>query len=508
MILLLPAAMAATITVGTDQPTLQAALDAATDSDTITLPAGEWPGCVTSSGTVTIEGNGPSRTTIIGAGCAENFSHTGGELSLTGMSLSNPGGRALRVEKSAVNLLDITITNSGSKELAGGGLYLGESETTITNARLTGNTAERGGAMHVEGGSLTALGVVMADNGAQFGGALSARSRAQIRLSICQFERNTAAEKGYGKGGAIYGFGGVTLEDSGSNFVQNSAAVYGGAILLERDGGTLNLESTTLSDNRIQEDALSESSGGAVFVDAISSVAFTQARFSSNKAFLYGGAAYLGRLQQGATITDSFFTNNTVESKRGGALAAMEGGEVVVSGGAFSSNRSAEGGGAISLYNNSARLTDGVEIIGNSNTSTRDAFGGGVFAVSEQDHMLTLEGVVISGNTAALSGGGVYASGLGGLRVANSTISNNTASALDVEDRYFGGGINAHDTPSVALSNVTMCGNSADDGANLYLDAVGRSSVVRSTFAAAEQEGAGVVTDGEMIWTANLTGCP
>ena len=508
MILLLPAALAATITVGTDQPTLQAALDAATEDDTITLPAGDWPGCVTSSGTVTIEGNGPARTAIIGADCAENFVHTGGELSLTGVTLSNAGGRALKAEKATVNLLDITVVNSGKPGLTGGGMYLDQSETTITNARLTGNRAERGGGVHIEGGSLTALGVVMAENSAQFGGALSARSRAKIRLSICQFERNTAAEKGYGKGGAIYGFGGVTLEDSGSNFVQNSAAVYGGAILLERDGGALILESTTLSDNRIQEDALSESSGGAVFVDAITRVELTEARFSSNKAFLYGGAAYLGRLQQGAKITDSFFTDNVVASKRGGALAAMDGGEVVISGGAFSSNRAAEGGGAISLYNNSARLTDGVEITGNANSSTQDAFGGGVFAFSDRDHMLTLDRAVISGNTAALSGGGVYASGLAALRVVDSTISNNTASALEVTDRYFGGGINAHDIPSVALSNVELCGNAADDGASLYLVAVEQASVVRSTFADAEPEGAGVVSDGEMIWTANLAGCP
>ena len=95
MILLISSAVAATVTVGADTESLQAALAAAGPDDTIALPAGEWPGCVTSSGSVTIEGAGPSRTTILGTDCPENIAHTSGSLSLTGLTLRNPGGRAL-----------------------------------------------------------------------------------------------------------------------------------------------------------------------------------------------------------------------------------------------------------------------------------------------------------------------------------------------------------------------------------------------------------------------------
>ncbi len=506
MILLIAPAAAATLTLGSDAETLQAALDAAGDGDTISLPAGEWVGCVTSGGTVTIEGAGPSRTTILGADCPENFAHTGGELSLTGLTLRNPGGRALLATSATVSLTDVHVTGSGGPRLAGGGVGLTDSESTLTEVRFEDNRAERGGGLHVEGGSLTAVGVTWSGNVAQFGGGLSARKRARIRLSICTFFDNIAAEKGYGKGGAVYGFDGVTIEDSGSTFRSNAAAVYGGAILLERGGGMLSLTDTTLTGNHIQDDALSESSGGAVFADAIDSVRFIEARFEGNKAFLYGGAAYLGRLKQGATITDSVFTGNAVASKRGGAVEVMEGGELRVSGGVFSGNTAPEGGGAISLYNNSARLADGVVITDNHNTSTRDAFGGGVFAFSTREHTLILDHATITGNRSALSGGGVYASGLAALRAVDSDISSNTASTLDVADRYFGGGISAHDIPTVAISGSRLCGNTADDGASLHLSEVTSTSIMRSALDGAPGEhgspevtASGISGSGEII---------
>jgi predicted outer membrane repeat protein len=515
MILLAGTAAAATITVGTDAATLSDALRAAGPDDTIALPAGEWAGCVTSSGTVEIEGAGPSRTVIVATDCPVGIAHSGGSLSLTGVSLTNPGGQGIKATGATVTLTDVQIMGSGAKGLVGGGLHLADSQSTLTQVRLAGNTAERGGGLHVEGGSLTAVGVAMEGNIAQFGGGLSARQRARISLSICTFAGNIAAEKGYGKGGAVYGFGGVTLEDSGSTFEGNAAAVYGGAILLEREGGSLTLHGTTLRGNHIQDDAISESSGGAVFADAIDAVRITDATFEGNRAFLYGGAAYLGRLRQGATVTDSTFTGNTVTSKRGGALEAMEGGELRVSGGSLIGNTAAEGGGAISLYNNSARLEGGVVITGNQTTSTRDAFGGGVFAFSNRDHTLTLDHATVTGNRAALSGGGVYAAGLAALRVVDSEVSDNTASTLDVPDRYFGGGISAHEIPTVALSSSRVCHNTADDGSSLYLSAVQSTSIVRSSLSgtpgqrssSAEAMAAGVSGDGEVIWSQNQP-CP
>ena len=516
VLLTLPSALAATITVGTDAADLASALKAAGPDDIIALPAGTWSGCATASGVVTIEGMGPSRTILESSGCPDGLSHSGGELNITGVTLRNPGGRALKVEGGSVNLLDVAITDSGAERLTGGGLYLGNTTATITNSRFAGNTADRGGALHVEGGSLTAVGVKLEGNQAQFGGALSARNRSRISLSICQFQGNTAAFKGYGKGGAVYGFSGVTLEDIGSTFAGNASAVYGGAILLERDGGTLKLDGTTLRDNHIIDDAITESSGGAIFADAISSVVLTEILATGNRAYLYGGFAYLGRLQQGATITDSVFSDNAVVSKRGGAIEAMEGGELRIIGGKFTGNTAPEGGGAISLYNNSGRFV-GVHIAGNFNTSTRDAFGGGVFAFSTREHTLTLEDSVVEYNTAALSGGGVYASGLSALRVVGTIFSGNTASAIDNDGRYFGGGINAHDIPSVALSATRFCNNTADDGSSLYLEAVESTSIVRSTFGphvAGERGGdgavkaAGVSADAAVIWTENgVDGC-
>ena len=74
-------------------------------------------------------------------------------------------------------------------------------------------------------------------------------------------------------------------------------------------------------------------------------------------------------------------------------------------------------------------------------------------AIRSAGETLSLDSVVISGNTASDEGGGIYFTGQNGstLSIANSTISGNTAGDG-------GGGVSAQ---NVTLSNSTLSGNSA-----------------------------------------------
>jgi uncharacterized repeat protein (TIGR01451 family)/CSLREA domain-containing protein len=95
-------------------------------------------------------------------------------------------------------------------------------------------------------------------------------------------------------------------------------------------------------------------------------------------------------------------------------------------------------------------------------TLTQGASGGDGGAIFDDNENLTLDQVVITGNTAFGSGGGIYVNAYysPAIRITNSTISGNTAMSGD------GGGLDVYyalygSTPSVYLKNDTFTGNSA-----------------------------------------------
>ena len=339
-------------------------------------------------------------------------------------------------------------TFTGNTAAKGGALSNTGTTLTVTGAIFSGNSADEGGAfwnMNEWGDSVAVLvNCSYTENKAEQGGAIW--NGEELTVSGGEFSKNAALD---GKGGALYNSGAAVV--SGANFVENEAvyggaiwhggetlelvgdtvasnsAIYGGAIYANGSGATvISGGSFTSNTAAYDEDYDLGGMGGAIYATAGATVTVTGAVFAGNVAevnpdnewdggcggavinygnmtvtggsFTANGAYYGGGLynQAGAgvpmTVTDVDFANNTA-SWGGGAICNCWG-ELVVSGGTFTSNKvtgsSGRDGGAIANWSDA-------EITGATFTGNTAAKGG---ALSNTGTTLTVTGAIFSGNSA------------------------------------------------------------------------------------------------------------
>lgn len=269
-----------------------------------------------------------------------------------------------------------------------------------SSPRTGDDTADGGGAIYRDGGSLTVI--------------------------DCEFEGNRAPAPGQDiAGGAIYAFGGGETVIVRSRFTGNSAS-NGGAV------GSLN--------------------GDLTVVDST---------FSANSAAGFGGnpgqGGCGGAIYQDGTHERSQLCGVTIAGNEAGAIG---GGVFRVSNdatGAFTLNAStvdsnrvtpADQGNAGALYLQGLALE-----LSNSTVSRNRAFhGGGLWIHGGQVRMLN---VTVAENTAfGTNGGGLWLSGAPAGTLLNCTIANNHSTAPDtVAGAIFGAGL--------ALANTLVAGNTA-----------------------------------------------
>lgn len=427
-----PAIPPAIVTKCLDQSQLQALLNAGPDGIVITF---DCPGPIPISGTH-LEASAHS-VTIDGALAG------GGTMILQGDGSS----RIFNVESGRQLTLQNLILEGGNPGagLPGGAIRVNNnSRVTLLTTTLRSNQAVRGGAVVVKNGS-------------------------ELRVEASTLSSNTASG---GAGGA------VLLEDAGSrasftntlisqNQAQGGGAGNGGGIASlasVSEQHTLRLHSTTVSQNN------ATGLGGGMYIDrrgqtttAVELLAGTQ--LNQNQATQGGGLAVniqgFQSKQVNVTMNDSQVSGNTATAGGGGGLSvdAIEGGQF---NGQFSNSQI------------------------NGNTASNEGGGLWLKQTGFRDSTLTLNQVIVSGNTATTGqGGGVSLSVLdtsGGQLTTNlsqSTISNNTAAAGN------GGGLalNSATTGEVELTirQSTIADNQAATGSTgggggLYLNRDGANS--------------------------------
>ncbi|CEA13738.1 hypothetical protein DSM1535_1404 [Methanobacterium formicicum] len=252
--------------------------------------------------------------------------NNGGSLTVTNSTFTNNTaycGGAIYNKGGSLSMTNCTLTNNTVSE-DGGAIYSKDGESfSMTNCTLTTNKAARyGGAIYKDGGRLTVMNCILADNTMNleqgYGGAIF-NNAGSLTVTNSAFTDNTA----YWYGGAIYNNGSLTVTNS--TFTNNYAYGDGGAIY---NNGSLTVTNSTLKNNTASGD------GGAIYNSGGSTV--TNSTFTNNNAYTsYGGAIYnhLG----GLIVTESTFTNNTAygdsvaggDSGAGGAIWSY-GGKVVV----------------------------------------------------------------------------------------------------------------------------------------------------------------------------------
>ncbi len=320
-------------------------------------------------------------------------------------------------------------------------------------------------------------------------------------------EGNTAAN-----GGAIYNAAGAVLTlDASSAFSYNKATGSGGAI---SNSGTLSV-SASFSDNR------AEQNGGAISNSGTLNV--RNASFSDNRAEQNGGAIYT---DTSVTVNNSVFENN-LTSGDGGAIS---GSNVTVNGGTFTGNHADNGsGGAISgssLSVSNAAFADNTATHGGAISGSDVTVNGGTFTGNHADNgsggaisgsSLSVSNAAFTGNTAthggAISGsdvtvkGGTFdrntAFGNGGAILATGSLSVNS-NFTDNEASSNGGAIAAFGAE--ATISGTFTGNAAynENGGAVYLDQGGTLANITLTGNTA-QDGAAVYSAGGALTMNSAT---
>lgn len=141
------------------------------------------------------------------------------------------GGSILCTGASAPTITDCTITNSSAGETGGGSggaiAFLSGADATMTGTTVEGNYAhDRGGGVYVSGADVTLSGCTIRDNASTEGGGVYLSSGTFV-MTGCDFLWNEAT--GAGVGGAIYAADG-SAEISSCTAMGNLATVNAGGV--------------------------------------------------------------------------------------------------------------------------------------------------------------------------------------------------------------------------------------------------------------------------------------
>ncbi len=327
----------------------------------------------------------------------------------------------------------------------GGAIYNKGTIGSIYQATFSNNSATDSGGAIYNGGTIDSItNTLFSNNSATNGGALVLDNNASAEVTNSDFLNNTVTSTtdsvtGFGGAIAIHhdlgsGVGNTLLKTTGNVFTGNEVkgnAALGGAAVYNDNGTWMSVNDT----------------------------------FTSNTSSTNGGA--IGS-NGNTTLVNATIVGNTAKKNGGGVFARNSNGpaQTDIVNGVIFNNTAAVGGGLanvnIESYANRSNVNiDGTVILGNQavESSSGTGHGGGIY--NAQD--LNAKNVRVQNNT-AVSGAGIY-NDQGGVAVidGNTTISGNEATGN-------GGGIYNNGELTIQGSGVTIQGNTAALGQNLYND--------------------------------------
>lgn len=430
----------------------------------ISLPAGTYTlsiggsddtaqgGDLDITASVTITGAGAAAT-IVNAPYdnfepyAERIFHilAGGSLTMSGVTVSDgqgvtQGGNILNA--GTLTVTNVTVTANHPTALfvqintsQGGGIYNSGTLIVDTGSVISGNSTISSGS---GGGIYNANGAVTLKNGASVttntaatgGGIYSTGAAATLQvLSGTTVSSNLAGQSGAGIANAS---GSTATIDASAVGPSNSASAGGGGIA--NTGATLTVQNTSHIDSN------AATNGGGGITNADGAVTIDGSTVNGNTAGTDGaGPVGAGIFSSGATSVltirnSSQVSNNTATHGDGGGILNFQG-TVALTGSTVSNNHAPDG---------SSGSGSGAGIC-NCNSGVAGTVG-----------TLTLTNITLSGNTAAMDGGGIHSDLGGTVTLTGGSVTGNTAGRD-------GGGIHS-DGAIVSLTGTTMTGNSTTAG--------------------------------------------
>ena len=462
----------------------------------ITYKGGSSESTITVNKNITIKSK-DSNTYTLNADCTGTFPTyaskvksifkvtSGKSLILENVTLSNAKQYAVSVaENGSLMMTKVTIKDCETQDQAAGIYFNKGKDLTllekciIENCKGKGNGSSGGMYIQEPKGTVSIKNTEIKNCEAQHDGGGIRLSQANCTLENVNIQECSAAN-----GGGIYNRGstGSTLTITGGSFIKNKVLGsgpnrQGGAIYSE--GGSLTLDGFTIGGDN-QEDGNTAKKGGGIYLKNVV-VTMQSVKVKNNKALTQGGGIYLadGNLEipAGNTIADNSATNNTASnhnSEAGGGIY-VEKGTLTLNGGIISGNSAnANKGGGVYLKAGTFTMNSGE--IKNCSAKT----GGGVSLAGTST--FTMTGGTITGCKAAAEGGvggGVYTEQNTQL-ILEGTSSNPVVISQCMAEKA-GGGMLIYTNKPATVKNAHIEENSAKTGGGVYLEQ-GRFTIVGST---------------------------
>ncbi|PRP78508.1 hypothetical protein PROFUN_13526 [Planoprotostelium fungivorum] len=310
------------------------------------------------------------------------------------VSSSAPLGAAIALSGSGVYHLSSTSFSLG-RGVRGGGIYTtNEKPLTLSlyNVTFSNNTADAGGAFHLNGGlhSLYGNQVFLHNNRAAIGGGIRCERAKSIMLETSEMMENIAKYEGGAL--SISQEENLVVQMRGMNISNNRALLSGGGI------STVGSIDLFISHSTIKNNSVSHDAGGGLYVNTSRSVTFDDVELRDNEAVDGGGANIFGTFK----MLRSHVVNNHASNNGGGlllngpstsSLKKREGvAPVEMSDSMLSGNVAGDKGGAVYLPGG----RNGVNFVNVTIENNNSTCGGGI-ALTGVTHM---SDSILLGNTA------------------------------------------------------------------------------------------------------------
>lgn len=417
---------------------------------------------------------------------AENTTLTipaGKNITLTGAyNLIGALGQSTITVDGTLTIDGITVTHAmttngrGITVNADGKLYMTSGE--ISGNRTYGNNTPSipdprtfGGGVHVNGGTFTMSGGNISNNNAtRYGGGVYINDGIFILLGG-EISDNTSNERG----GGVYSNNSI-FEMSGGEISNNITSFIGGGVVNEGNESIFTMKGGTIQGNTTN--GTTGNGGGGIYNGYMSTLNMYDGKIFNNRTSVAGGgilnnggvlnmfdnAVVCGNISNsggGVASTGANSAFKLVGSTVTGNLANYQGGGICISegtfdmyGGVISDNFAQYGGGAFGGHSTAFNLSGDVIISGN----TAGESGGGIYCLVCN---FAMSGGVISENFALYDGGGVYVAGSSNIS-GNAVISDNTAGK-------FGGGVYVTGSSNIS-GNVIISSNTAgESGGGMFI---------------------------------------
>ncbi|MCH2142624.1 MAG: right-handed parallel beta-helix repeat-containing protein [Phycisphaerales bacterium] len=436
--------------------TIQAAIDAASNGDTIevayNLYTGQGDSVINTAGkAITIRA--PLGATIWGAGQRTCISCTSGE--------------------TAATIIDGFVLHQGhggsGNNARGGGIHLVNSSPTVQNCDIANCFSTYGGAVRAQNSNATFDNCEISENSA-FAGAGLYLDDFNGSINDCTIEDNQAGGRGGGLAFIGSSNGSMTCCAITNNTATNWNAQGGGIFVASADPA---IHNCAISSNSVGSENAenSEGKGGGLFIDTLSSAMLVSCVIDNNHA-VQGGGVYTDN----STPSLQFCSIHNNTGDAGGGVFVHNSGAMSLEGCTIWQNTSDDGpGGGVHCANSAPNISQctindnssliegggGVYLSGSTASieycqimGNQSCCGGGILCENQDDSIIT--GCFIEGNHASINGGGAQCAGPVTTTFVQCDFQNNTAAgsyaALDA----------GQDIAGPELSGNEFCENGVD----------------------------------------------